>query len=117
MNHQIYVIIARNDVRDIIQYLIIAHAKEELGRTENSIIGKYNKIDGKRKSGMRAKQNHVSDAPFLIVSRDIVPPDYLNIILSLSLRKQNKNDYEKSENHRRKENRVQRPDGKVRKQD
>ena len=35
----------------------------------------------------------------------------------LSLRKQNKNDYEKSENHRRKENRVQRPDGKVRKQD
>jgi hypothetical protein len=48
MNHQVYVIIARNDVRDIIQYLIIAHAKEELGRTENSIIGKYNKIDGKK---------------------------------------------------------------------
>ncbi len=28
----------------------------------------------KMKSGVRAKQNHVSDAPFLIVSRDIVPP-------------------------------------------
>ena len=48
MNHQVYVIIMRNNVRDIIQYLIIAHAKEELGRTENSIIGKYNKIDGKK---------------------------------------------------------------------